>query len=182
MMMKRGCGVIPLHFSQNEVETAKALDNCSVLADHSQGWRVEPIVMSHAQIVEPMLEKLHRVGAGRWACVLCKRAMLQKAEEVAYEHHAQAIVMGDSLGQVASQTLDNLEVISHGITKPILRPLIGMDKTEITALARQIGTFDVSTRTATGCAYLPDRPLTKGAVEELKRILAALADIEARGT
>jgi len=182
MMMKRGCGVIPLHFSQNPVDTEKALENCRVLAGHSQGWRMEPIVMSHAEAIEPFLEKLHQIGAGRWACVLCKRAMIQKAEEVAAAHHAQAIVMGDSLGQVASQTLDNMEVISHGITKPILRPLIGMDKTEITALAQQIGTFDVSTRTTTDCAYLPDRPLTKGSVEKLTRILDELAHIDAKET
>jgi tRNA uracil 4-sulfurtransferase len=181
MMMKRGCGVIPLHFSQNPLDTAKALDNCEALAGHSQGWRMEPIVMSHAEVIEPILETLHRMGAGRWACVMCKRAMLQKAEEMAQIHDAQAIVMGDSLGQVASQTLDNLEVVSYGITKPILRPLVGMDKTEITALARQIGTFDVSTRTSTGCTYLPARPLTKGSLDELKRILAELAHTDARG-
>lgn len=181
LLMKRGCGIIPLHFSQNSIETGKTMDNCEVLAAHSYGWRIEPIVLSHAETIEPTLEKLQRIGAGRWACVFCKRAMLQKAEEIAIEHKAQAIVMGDSLGQVASQTLDNIEVISYEIQKPIMRPLIGMDKVEITALAREIGTFDVSTRVATGCVYLPSRPLTRGSVGKLREILDQLAQIDAEG-
>ena len=77
---------------------------------------------------------------------------------------------------MASQTLDNLEVISYGIEKPILRPLIGLDKTEITALARRIGTFEVSIREARPCPYLPPDPLTKASLPKLKAILEKLRD------
>jgi len=76
-------------------------------------------------------------------------------------------VLGDSLGQVASQTLANMELISYGIKKPILRPLIGLDKTEIVDIARRIGTFDISTRAAESCPYLPSRPITRGRMEKL---------------
>jgi len=174
LMMKRGCGVIPLHFSQSREETEKALDNCRVLSRYSYGWRIEPVIRSHAEALEPRLEKLRAMGAGRWACVICKRTMVEKAAELAAELDAQAIVMGDSLGQVASQTLANMEVISYGISKPILRPLIGMDKVEITALARKIGSFEVSTRLAKSCRYLPPNPLTRGTIQELQEILAGL--------
>ena len=84
--------------------------------------------------------------------------------------------MGDSLGQVASQTLDNLEVVSYGIEKPILRPLIGLDKTEITALARRIGTFDISIREAKSCPYLPPDPLTRASLPKLRAILERMRD------
>jgi thiamine biosynthesis protein ThiI len=82
--------------------------------------------------------------------------------------------MGDSLGQVASQTLGNLVAISHGAELPVLRPLIGHNKAEIVDLARQIGTFDVSTQDAAPCPYLPSRPITSADLGELKEILSRL--------
>jgi thiamine biosynthesis protein ThiI len=97
--------------------------------------------------------------------------MLAKAAEIAEEMGASAVVTGDSLGQVASQTLSNLEVISYGIQKPLLRPLIGLDKTEIMELARHIGTYELSTREAHACPFLPDRPLTQGSVAKLRALL-----------
>jgi len=68
---------------------------------------------------------------------------------------------------VASQTLPNMEVISHGIEKPILRPLIGLDKSEIVDLARRIGTFETSTRSQAPCAFLPPNPITRASVDRL---------------
>jgi thiamine biosynthesis protein ThiI len=174
MIMRRGCGVIPLHFRQSEVELAKFMDNCEVLSRYAYGWDIRPIVLDHEDVFGETYERLRRIGAERWACLFCKRALLQKACEIADQHKAKALVMGDSLGQVASQTLDNLEVISYGIEKPILRPLIGLDKTEITALARRIGTFEVSTREARACPYLPPDPLTKASLSKLKTILEKL--------
>jgi thiamine biosynthesis protein ThiI len=104
--------------------------------------------------------------------------MLSKAAEIAEEMGASAIVTGDSLGQVASQTLSNMEVISYGIEKPILRPLIGMDKTEIMDLARQIGTYEASIQDAHTCPFLPDRPLTQGTVSKLRELLDRMEGAE----
>ena len=78
------------------------------------------------------------------------------------------------MGQVASQTLPNLEVISYGINKPIFRPLIGYDKTEIMALARQIGTYEASVQSASACPFLPDRPLTQGKIPKLLDLIDRL--------
>lgn len=102
--------------------------------------------------------------------------MLRKASQVADELGASAIVMGDSLGQVASQTLANMRVISYGLDKPILRPLIGYDKTEVMALARRIGTYDISTRAAEGCRFLPPNPMTRASLEGLRQVLEALGE------
>ena len=104
--------------------------------------------------------------------------MLAKAAEIADEMGAFALVTGDSLGQVASQTLSNLEVISYGIQKPILRPLIGMDKTEIMALARRIGTYEPSTQVSHACPFLPGRPLTQASVDKLRNLLAHMEQTE----
>jgi len=174
LMMRRGCGVIPVHFASSEVETAKAIDNCTVLSRYAYGWDIKPIVLDHAEIVGPIVEKLQHVGEARWTCIFCKRALLRKASELADLHKAQAIIMGDSLGQVASQTLENLAAITYGLDKPVLRPLIGMDKTEIVDLARRIGTFEVSTRQSQGCPFLPPNPLTRAHLPRLREIIAEL--------
>ncbi len=178
LMMKRGCGVIPLHFSGDPGETAKALDNVQVLSQYAYGWNLRPTVLSHAETVGPTLRKLAVLGEERWSCIFCKRTLLQRAAALCEETGAQAIVMGDSLGQVASQTLANIEVISYGISRPILRPLIGMDKSEIVTLAQRIGTFDISTRSEHSCGFLPAHPLTRGTVERMLEISRRLDEME----
>ena len=180
MMIKRGCGIIPVHFSQSESDTAKALANVEQLQRYSHGFELRPVVLDHAEAIAPYLEGLQRIAQERWTCVFCKRAMLERASAVAQELGAHALVMGDSLGQVASQSLANLEVISHGISKPILRPLIGLDKADIVELARQIGTFDTSIREAEPCPFLPKGPVTRGTVGRLKGILQRLSQVDDR--
>jgi len=175
LMMKRGCGVIPLHFSVSQAQTEQVEAIVDALNHHAYGWKLRPIILSHEEVLAPTLARLRELRAERWTCLFCKRAILDKAAEIAQDMNAAALVTGDSLGQVASQTLSNLEVISYGIQKPILRPLIGMDKTEIMALARQIGTYQPSTRLAQTCPFLPDRPLTQANVAKLRVILDELA-------
>nr|MBN1642839.1 tRNA 4-thiouridine(8) synthase ThiI [Anaerolineae bacterium] len=175
LMMRRGCGIIPIHFAQNEVEAQKALDSCRILGDWALGWEIKPLILDHAALLEPVVAKLEELGYERWTCVFCKRAMIAKAAELAPQYRVQALVMGDSLGQVASQTIANIAAISDGAPLPILRPLIAYDKTEIMALARRIGTFDVSTHDAVSCAFLPDRPITSADPDRLREIVAALS-------
>jgi thiamine biosynthesis protein ThiI len=176
MMMKRGCSVIPVHFSQSEEESQKMLDNCAVLSRYAFGWELRPIVESHHQLLSATLQRLQEAGDERWACIFCKRSIVRRAAEIAREVGALAIVMGDSLGQVASQTLENIEVVSQGVTVPILRPLIGMDKTEIIGLAKEIGTFEVSTRESRPCPYLPHNPITQANRAKFQEVLARLGD------
>jgi thiamine biosynthesis protein ThiI len=181
-MMKRGCGVIPLHFAVSQAQARQVEDIVQALNGHAHGWQLKPIILSHKEVLEPTLARLREIRRERWTCLFCKRAMLSKAAEIAKEMDASALVTGDSLGQVASQTLSNLEVISYAIPKPILRPLIGLDKTEIMALAREIGTYEASISTAHTCPYLPERPLTRGSVDKLGEILERMARIEAQAT
>ena len=180
-MMKRGCGVIPLHFSVSQAQTDQVLTIVEALNRHAYGWQLRPVILSHQEVLGPTLARLGKLRRERWTCLFCKRAMLEKAAEVADEMDASGLVTGDSLGQVASQTLSNLEVIAYGIQKPILRPLIGMDKTEITTLAKKIGTFKLSISGATACPFLPSRPLTQANVEKLRDLLDQLEDRGATG-
>jgi len=177
LAMKRGCGAIPLHFTQSNVETAKAMLNCDVLDGYAYGWRIKPVLLNHHELMEPIVERLHDLRAERWTCLFCKHAFLRKAAQVADEFGAQAIVTGENIGQVASQTLSSLQMISYGIDKPILRPLVGYDKVDIVALARRIGTFDVSTRDSQPCPFLPPSVVTTGKMEKWLELRERLADI-----
>ncbi len=176
LMMKRGCGVIPVHFSTSQAQTEQVEAIVEALNQHAYGWQLKPIILSHDEALGPALAQLRERRQERWTCLFCKRTILTKAAEIAEEMGASALVTGDSLGQVASQTLSNLEVISFGIPKPILRPLIGMDKTEIMDLARRIGTYEASIQTSHACPFLPDRPLTQATVNKLRQLLAQIEE------
>jgi thiamine biosynthesis protein ThiI len=178
LMMKRGCAVIPVHFSTSQAQTEQVEAIVEALNLHAYGWQIRPIILSHQEVLGPALARLREMRQERWTCLFCKRAILTRAAEIAQEMDASALVTGDSLGQVASQTLPNLEVISYGIQKPILRPLIGMDKTEIMALARRIGTYEPSIKEAHACPFLPDRPLTQAGVDKFRTLLARMDEIE----
>ena len=108
---------------------------------------------------------------GPMRVVIYRRLMLRIAERIARMRHAQALITGDVVGQVASQTLENLAVVGRVATLPLFRPLIGMDKDEITAEAIRLGTYPISIIPDQDCCTLftPRNPLTR----------ARLGDIEA---
>lgn len=110
----------------------------------------------------------------RYTCVFCKRMMVRYAEKIAEKEKADAIVMGDSLGQVASQTLQNLRVVDSAVEIPILRPLIGFDKEDVVKIARKIGTYELSILPSSGCKAVPDKPATRAklgnVLEEEKKL------------
>lgn len=104
----------------------------------------------------------------RFTCVFCKRMLLRYAEKIAEKEGADAIVMGDSLGQVASQTLQNLRTIEQAITIPVLRPLIGFDKEDTIKIAREIGTYDLSILPSDGCNAVPNKPATRAKLDQIQ--------------
>ena len=109
--------------------------------------------------------------------VVYRRLMLRIAERIAKLRHAQALVTGDVVGQVASQTLENLAVVGKVATMPLFRPLIGMDKDEITAEAQRIGTYPISIIPDQDCCTLftPRNPATRARFDEVDAAEGALA-------
>jgi tRNA uracil 4-sulfurtransferase len=97
--------------------------------------------------------------------------MLRIAEAIARKEKAKALVTGESLGQVASQTLDNMVVVQQAARLPILRPLVGMDKQEIIDQARRIGTFDISSIPDQDCCqlFVPKHPATKARFTDVEQ-------------
>lgn len=123
-------------------------------------------LVSHGKMLGDIIELIPR----RYTCIECKRMMLRYADRVCKKESSDAIIMGDSLGQVASQTLQNIRVIDQVTTIPILRPLIGLDKEEIIAIAKEIGTFDLSILSSTPCSAVPSKPATMAKPERIKEI------------
>lgn len=103
----------------------------------------------------------------RFTCVFCKRMLLRYAEKIAKKEKADAIIMGDNLGQVASQTLQNLKVVDQAASTPVLRPLIGFDKNDIIKIAKEIGTYDLSIQKSGDCKAVPYKPVTQSRLDVL---------------
>jgi thiamine biosynthesis protein ThiI len=118
--------------------------------------------------------KIARNADRHLQCLLCRRMMYRTAAALAKQIGADAIINGESLGQVASQTLPNLAVIDEVCDVPILRPLIGHDKVEIERVARQAGTFDISTLPSLCCTIVPEKPATAASLPRVERWEAQL--------
>ena len=103
----------------------------------------------------------------KFTCIFCKRMLLRYAEKIAEKEGADAIVMGDSLGQVASQTLQNILVIDNAVNIPVFRPLIGLDKEDVVRIAREIGTYDLSILPSDGCNAVPNKPATSAKLDKI---------------
>ncbi|MCC6028668.1 MAG: tRNA 4-thiouridine(8) synthase ThiI [Candidatus Korarchaeum sp.] len=155
LLMRRGAQIIPLHFRKSPAEEETFMKIVDVLRRYSHGVKMEPIILEHGDFLSEISGR-----AREWTCLLCKRRMLVTADKIAKEIGAHGIVTGDSLGQVASQTLANLEVESRCLEKPVFRPLIGMDKEDIVKIAKEIGTYDISISYKESCPFVPKKPKT----------------------
>ncbi len=105
-----------------------------------------------------------------------RRLMMRIAERIAREDGAQALITGEALGQVASQTLESLCVTDDAVQMPVFRPLIGFDKDDIVAIAKRIGTFETSILPYEDCCtvFVPQHPVTKPKLEQLRQSEAAV--------
>jgi thiamine biosynthesis protein ThiI len=135
-----------------------------VLADR---WSYGDRPRFHTVEFGPVVEELKARARPRYWQILLKRLMLRSAERVARERRAIAIVTGESVGQVSSQTLQNLAVISQATGDTILRPLVGFNKDEIIAVARRIGTFDLSKVVNEYCDMVPRNPATSASLDAI---------------
>ena len=167
-MMQRGCRLIFVHFHgapyQDKTSQEKVRDLVRTLTRHQFQSRLYlvPFGEIQRQIVAAIARPLQ--------VVLYRRMMLRIAEVIARNEKAKALVTGESLGQVASQTLDNMAVIQQAALLPILRPLVGMDKQEIIDQARRIGTFETSSIPDQDCCqlFVPKHPATKAQFREVE--------------
>ncbi len=172
LMARRGCPVDLVHFSatamQHEEAAAGKMARLAALISRYTG-RSRLVVVPYTPFELAML-----TARTRYELIVFRRFMAATAERLASQTGAQALVTGDNLGQVASQTMENLVSLSRAVDMPVLRPLLAWDKQEIVALARRIGSFDLSVEPYKDCcALISQNPKTLSYHERL-------ADIEQR--
>ncbi len=170
LMMKRGCEIIPVYMDNRpylgEDAKAKALDVVRKLKEWAPGHPMALYIAPHGPNLRAFIEK----GNKKYTCVFCKHLMYKVAIAIAKLEGAHGVVTGSSLGQVASQTSENMLAEAYDVCFPVYHPLIGLDKEEITALAKKIGTLDISIRKAEGCQAVPRHPSIHGRLEEVVRM------------
>ena len=177
LVMKRGSPVAFVYFDltpyADETTTQRALDVANILFSWAVGYPRKVYVVQHGENLKQIMQTNRK-----YSCLLCKRMMYRVAERLAQQLHAEGIVTGEAIGEQASQTVTNLRVLNSSVTEyPVHRPLLGFDKEETEALARKIGTYDVSSRKAGACTAVPYQPSTKAKLEEVLKAEEKL-DIE----
>ncbi len=166
-MLRQGADVVVVHFDNqpftDDKQLNKSMELIRRLEDHS-GQKIGTYIVPHGPSQAAIAKNAHR----RYQCVMCRRMMFRIAERIADIEGAEALVTGESLGQVASQTLPNIRTEEQAVNIPVLRPLIGLDKVEIERIAQEIGTFEISTLPGLCCTIVPEKPATEA---RLKAIL-----------
>ncbi len=169
-MLKRGCAVTLLHcdnapFSYGTTE--KVEQQAKNLQRYSLGSEVRLFTVK----LGLYLQDIKQITPPRMTCVLCKSGMYQTAAYLASKENAKAIADGSSIGQVASQTLNNIEAARYHCRTPIFSPLISLDKLEIEAIAKKIGSYDVSILPDGGCSAVPKYPETHADLNLVNQII-----------
>ena len=169
-MMKRGCAVSFVHFHSYPILSRASIEKARELVRLLTMWqqRSRLYLVAFGDIQQQVVLAV----PGPMRVIVYRRLMLRIAEKIAQSRGAKALVTGEVVGQVASQTLENLQVIGSVATLPVFRPLIGMDKEEIMTEARALGTYPISIVPDQDCCTLftPRNPLTRG---RLARVEAA---------
>jgi len=167
-MMKRGCRVDFIHFHSvpflSRASQQKVKEIIDVLTAYQYRSRLYLVAFGDLQ------RQIMLAAPAPLRVILYRRFMMRIATALARHRRARALVTGESLGQVASQTLDNIAVIETAAGLPVLRPLIGMDKSEITCQAREIGTYEISILPDQDCCqlFIPTHPATRSRLNEVQ--------------
>ena len=169
LMMKRGCEVVALHCNNDPFSGPKVTELFNLLVDrlneYAKGVPIKKRVIDYGEYLQTAKDN----APEKMTCVLCKSGMYRIAEKLALKIGADAIVDGSSVGQVASQTLSNILATRYGVEMPILSPLIGLDKEEITKIAKDIGTFEISKIDDGGCSAVPKYPETRADLDRVRK-------------
>lgn len=160
LMAKRGCEIIFLHMGTEKL--TKIVDQFEMFT----GKPVEFYSIDYSSF----LSQLKTNQSNKYQCLLCKIGMYQLANNLARQKKAKAVVTGENLGQVASQTLTNLAVMDSYSLIPVLRPLIGFDKKEIIQLSKETGFFNLYKNP--DCDFVPEHPSTTANKTDLDEVMA----------
>jgi thiamine biosynthesis protein ThiI len=173
-MMRRGCSVLLIHFHSYPILSRASQEKVREIAALLTRYQLRSrlLLVPFGDLQQQVVLSV----APEMRVVIYRRLMLRIAERLARKAHARALVTGDVIGQVASQTLDNMIAIAQATDLEILRPLVGMDKDEITAQAERIGTYPISIIPDQDCCTLftPRHPVTRVRLVDVERAEQAL--------
>jgi thiamine biosynthesis protein ThiI len=166
LFSKKADELIFVHSDNRPFTDDREINNFTLIAKYlkkKMRMKIKAYIVPHG----PSLASYKERCEDRFTCVFCKRMMVRYAEKIGEKEDADAIIMGDSLGQVASQTLQNLRVVDSAVKMPILRPLIGLDKEDVVKIAREIGTYELSILPTNGCGAVPYKPSTRARLDAI---------------
>ncbi len=174
MMAKRGLTLSAVHFYSYPYTSERARDKVVELTRLVSRYAGE--IRLHLVPFTDIQMTIYEKCPEKETTILMRRLMMRIAETIAREEGAQALITGESLGQVASQTLEALAVTNDAVSMPVFRPLIGFDKDEIMDVARRIGTYETSILPYEDCCtvFVPKHPVTKPKLDELRASEAAV--------
>jgi len=178
MVAKRGVVVNAVHFYSYPYTSERAKDKVIALAKLMSGYcgRINLYVVPFTDIQLA----INKHCPPELLTLVMRRIMMRIAEQIARNTHSHALITGESIGQVASQTMESLVVTDNAVDMPVFRPVIGMDKEEIVQVAKKIGTFETSILPYEDCCtvFVPKHPKTKPQLEHLHKAEAELVDID----
>jgi thiamine biosynthesis protein ThiI len=166
LLSKKSEEMILIHGDIRPFTDDREIENFTRLTNHLKkisSSSIKGYITIHGESLKAFKQNCNN----RYTCIFCKRMLLRYAEKIAEKEGADAIIMGDSLGQVASQTLRNIKVIDQSVKIPILRPLIGFDKEDIVRIAKEIGTYDFSILPSNPCSAVPNKPVTQAKLDKI---------------
>ncbi len=172
--MKRGARISLVHFHSipytNSASVDKVREITEVLGKYQKGIQLYTVPLG------PIQKRIRTETDEKFRVLLYRRFMIRITEALAKKEKAKAVYTGEVLGQVASQTLENMAVVEAAASLPMLRPLIGLDKREIVDRTKRIGTFDISIQPDQDCCslFVPKHPATKARLKDVEREEAVL--------
>jgi tRNA uracil 4-sulfurtransferase len=176
MMAGLGADIVLLHMDNRPYAEDASIERVMDLAEQLRsvtGLEMPLYSAPHGRLQEIISQTCDH----NYQCVMCKRIMQRTARDLGIKLGCTGIVMGDSLGQVASQTLRNIRFENLGLDFPVLRPLIGYDKLDIECIAKQIGTYEISIIPVKGCTIVPLKPITEADMDKV-HIFDSASDME----
>jgi thiamine biosynthesis protein ThiI len=170
LAMKRGCKVSFIHFHSYPLVSNRSIEKSKGIVKILNKYQFRSVL--YLVPFHEIQMKIKATIIPKYRIIFYRRFMLRIAEKIAKKENAKALVTGESLAQVSSQTLSNIATIEEVTKMPILRPLIGMDKEEIIQIAKKIGTYDISILPQEDCCtlFIPRHPATKSEVKTIKEM------------
>lgn len=178
MIAKRGVGLDAVHFHSHPYTSDRAKEKVIDLAKILSAYagKINLHVVPFTEIQLAIIDQCPK----NYLTLIMRRVMMQIAQRIAQKNHARALITGESIGQVASQTMESLAVTDHVVSMPVFRPCIGMDKEEIVRISKKIDAYETSILPYEDCCtiFVPKHPKTKPEIEEIVEAEKALTNLE----